>query len=194
MRPIAPRSAAAECATFAPLDERSSRARVGQVLERLEDRAAQPCRTVPDLHGWSGRRARPRAPVDLSLESWKVASPSPRRRAATRLTPHVYQPRVGPSSYVIAAIRSSSGCWPTPTSPARWRRARRHGRARLAPDAADQLRRDVGALTPQAVLKLVNGELRPEGEAIVAVGPRDRVEKMFAGAGLGAAMVEMSQP
>jgi zinc protease len=63
----------------------------------------------------------------------------------------------------------------------------------LAPDAADQLRRDVGALTPQQVMKLVNSELRPDAEVIVGVGPRASVEKMFTGAGLAGVTIESAR-
>jgi predicted Zn-dependent peptidase len=52
------------------------------------------------------------------------------------------------------------------------------------PEAADQLRRDVGALSPRDVIKLVNTELAPDGEVIVGVGPRKDLERMFGGAGL----------
>lgn len=48
----------------------------------------------------------------------------------------------------------------------------------------DSLRREVGALSPKAVVALVNSELRPDHEMIVAVGPRAKVQKMFEGAGV----------
>jgi zinc protease len=60
----------------------------------------------------------------------------------------------------------------------------------LPPEAADQLRRDVGALGPRDVIKLVNTELAPDGEVIIGVGPHKDLERMFGGAGLRAVRYE----
>jgi len=50
------------------------------------------------------------------------------------------------------------------------------------PTGIDDLRRAVGTLTPKAVLALVNSELRPQAETLVAVGPHAKVQKMLEGA------------
>jgi zinc protease len=55
---------------------------------------------------------------------------------------------------------------------------------RLPPAALDELRRAAASALPPAVLKLVNADLRPDNEVIVAVGPRAQVQAMFAGAKL----------
>lgn len=73
-------------------DRRCWRSALGEkprLSSRLEPRATQLWRTVPGLHGRSGRRVRRRAPrgpvtggVDLSLEEWKDAFASEASRTS----------------------------------------------------------------------------------------------------------------